>query len=238
MINCVFHLKFMVPVFKLTTMGWSRCWRKSLLHAYKATTDRFECPRSKAHWAVEAIGRSSHVEKKPVKIVMAIWPFLRQLQSVYFHSCQQPLAPSKRESSKTNWRWHWCSSSTEAAAGLHSREVTKFSCDSVLQRINWIQEPRHSAACLLLQIVVEICQWQVWNHISTTTICNKQANYSNIENDLKCNTSYTFSQNDKRSVEKLHPMHTQYSAFGSSFFVLSQLSYHTSSTYTWTSKWH
>ena len=37
----------------------------------------------------------------------------------------------------------------------------------------------------------------------------------------KWNTSYTYSQNDIRSVEKLHTMRTQYSAFGFFFFCLS-----------------
>ena len=111
-------------------------------------------------------------------------------------------APFKKRPSKTSWRWHWCSNSTEVAAGLHSSEVTRLSCYSVewhnsLPATSHHITPFEAACFLILQILVENDRFETRHML--TNICNwtseilQYANQSAIQ-------STNIHNNDIRSV--------------------------------------
>ena len=105
-------------IYVISTACFTGAWRrwydpyvKQDLAAHQVATKNVSRPRARPYWAVEATGRPSHVEE-------SCQAWLSHLpestaEPVFSITSLRPLASSKKGSSKTSWRWHWCSSSTE-----------------------------------------------------------------------------------------------------------------------------
>ena len=134
--------------YAISTEGFTSVWRQWDDPDVEATACCLcvSQPGARPHWVVEAMERPSHVEEScQASIMMAITPSFGSCRRLCLFINLSSLK-RKRGSSKTSWRWHWWSNSTEPQQWSHKVLVQQ--CRQHIKLFNFDLYPSHWDACL------------------------------------------------------------------------------------------